>query len=106
MTIAKLIAALSDGRPVQILIAAAGLLDQTDDGGLAPSRAPRHFGIVDAGLLDRIAIRSEVICRRRKQCLLRACQVAVGKISSFAVEASKLLKNSCFIPDHECPPKP
>ena len=61
---AQLIAAARGGRPVEVFVLSARLLDQLDDHGLGPARPANDGVVIDAGLDDRIAVGAKMVrCR-------------------------------------------
>src|SRR5207248_3295846 len=98
---AQLIAARSNGGPVQIVAAAPCLLDELDDLLLRPARASDNLGIVHARALDGRTIRSEMIRCRRQQRLPLSCQRIVRQLCSTAVQPAQLLQDALLVPGHE-----
>lgn len=97
---AQFVAAVGDGRPVQVFAAAAGLLDELDDALARPAWAADDFAVIDPRLLDGATVGAEVIGRGRNQRLQAAAHGVVGDVFAGAVQLAKLLKDADFVPDH------
>src|SRR5665213_3885135 len=96
----QLIAALADGRPMQVVSLALRFFNQRNDDGLGPARPAGDAGVIDPRLLHRRLIGVEVIRTRRQERLVFSRHRVVRKVGPLLVQFFQRFEYFRIVPSH------